>query len=677
VEKGERKMKKAYFLIIAFVLLLAIPRIPNSFCAYPPAGTDTMNSTAHIELEITGSFTELVTALGPTVVARGMPYDPGDGHIKIDTEIISMSLVGTSAYIGPITIIESPSKQSNGSIREQTAGVDFPADSFFDVYIEIQTMLPPPLSVLHNDIPKRMSAVINSIPPYGSVYEGPQPIPLLDQNNNTVGYMLSTEHIIELMYTKPSFPDYAPSGMPDFDEKQDQWGPAAGVYTWCCPVAAANSLWWLDSEWESIMFANPVPPPTISDHFRLVIRGGGRWDDHDPRNVDGLVTFLAFMMDTDGQRTHNVHSGTRWVDVAPGIQQYIIQLGFGGFFQVQSSDFPDFPSIDSATLHCNGVELFIEFWQQVGPGAWTNTTITNPSLEFGHCVTVAGTDSAASQVLISDPYFDVVSPSPPPIHNDTQCVSHDPYTVSQWIAGPGPYGPMQNIWELVNYCQINMGLPASYHAFIRGAVATFGTLLVPTAGTVGSTGYKLIFNETMNNPNGVQATISYAWNFTVDKWDGVQWVASGISGSSTPVANYVIPAMSTVNLPYYVYLLPSSGPKTVVWGDWLRISYTFQWNYSGAAFASYYSAKLHVHPGDIAGKPIAFPYLGASGKVEIQDLMAVAYNWNKKVTWTGSFDPLDAVHIADIDMSGKVAIQDLMAVAYHWNQQWTNTPPPG
>jgi hypothetical protein len=50
-------------------------------------------------------------------------------------------------------------------------------------------------------------------------------------------------------YVKPSYPDYAPSGMPDFDEKQDLWGPAPGVYTWCGPVAVANSLWWLDSEY--------------------------------------------------------------------------------------------------------------------------------------------------------------------------------------------------------------------------------------------------------------------------------------------------------------------------------------------------------------------------------------------------------------------------------------------
>ncbi len=71
-------------------------------------------------------------------------------------------------------------------------------------------------------------------------------------------------------YIKPAFPDYTPSGMPDFDEKQNGWGPAPGTYTWCGPVAAANSLWWLDSEYESAYNPHPTPPPTISDHFNLV-----------------------------------------------------------------------------------------------------------------------------------------------------------------------------------------------------------------------------------------------------------------------------------------------------------------------------------------------------------------------------------------------------------------------
>jgi hypothetical protein len=207
-------------------------------------------------------------------------------------------------------------------------------------------------------------------------------------------------------------------------------------------------------------------------------------------------------------------------------------------------------------------------------------------------------------------------------------------------------------------------------AIIRVAVISVGSL-------VGITGYKLVFKETMSNSLASSATIDYYWNFSVDKWNGAQWVATAISVSSTPVAGYAIPNSTIVDLPYYVYPLPSSGQNAVAWGDWLRISFTFHWTYSGTTYSTDYSAKLNVHPGDIAGTAVTFPYLGADGKIGLADLMAVAFHWNAKVAWTGSINPLDAVHIADIDMSGRIGIVDLMAVAFHWNQQWTNTPPPG
>ena len=179
--------------------MLTIASIPEALC-YPPAGSDYMeHTTATIELEVTGMFTETITAKGPTTVSRSNPYDPGDGHIKIDTEIISMNLVGSSSYIGPITIIESPSKASTGAIQQQTAGIDFPADSFFDVFIEIHTALPSPNNILHNDDPKFMSTIIYQIPPYGSTYEGPQTIPLKNEQEIIIGFILSTRHKVELV----------------------------------------------------------------------------------------------------------------------------------------------------------------------------------------------------------------------------------------------------------------------------------------------------------------------------------------------------------------------------------------------------------------------------------------------------------------------------------------------
>jgi hypothetical protein len=282
-------------------------------------------------------------------------------------------------------------------------------------------------------------------------------------------------------YVKPPYPDYALSGMPDFDEKQDNWGPGVGIYTWCGPVAAANSLWWLDSEFESIFNPAPVPPPTISDSFPLVT-AYGLWDDHSPSNVDPLVRNLALLMDTDGQMSHDGHTGTRWQDMVSGIQQYLIQQGVAGMFEVHFGEFPEFELIESEIERCQDVVLFLEFYQFTG-STWTKL-YDNPSLESGHFVTCAGVNSTTYQLLISDPYQDAFengypgrSPvshpahADPTVHNDTQYVSQDAYGVAPWMpAPPSPYGPM-SVWELVGYLQ-TMGYDPSWHAFIRAAVIT-------------------------------------------------------------------------------------------------------------------------------------------------------------------------------------------------------------
>ena len=128
-------------------------------------------------------------------------------------------------------------------------------------------------------------------------------------------------------YWKPSYTDYAPSGVPDFDQRQGGtylWQDGMGAWSHCGPVAAANSLWWLDSQFEP----NPVMPPTIHDDFPLVQSyNPGGWDDHDPQNVPWLVEHLAFLMDTDGRRTMQIHSGTYVNDMQAGLAQYLSLSG--------------------------------------------------------------------------------------------------------------------------------------------------------------------------------------------------------------------------------------------------------------------------------------------------------------------------------------------------------------
>jgi len=126
-------------------------------------------------------------------------------------------------------------------------------------------------------------------------------------------------------YWKPEYIDYVPAGMPDFDQRQWGtyiWQDAGGAWSHCGPVACANSLWWLDSEFEP----SPVAPPNINDGFPLV-RAYGAWDDHDSRNVQPFVEHLAWLMDTDGRRTGLVHSGTNVLDMQAGLTQYLSWSG--------------------------------------------------------------------------------------------------------------------------------------------------------------------------------------------------------------------------------------------------------------------------------------------------------------------------------------------------------------
>jgi hypothetical protein len=202
VEESKRLMKKPYLFAVACVLILAIAYIPKALCTYPPAGVDTLTSTlGSIDLQILGpgGFEETIKVSGPTNVSRGNPYDDGTHRIKIDTEIIFMSLTGNSKHVGPITVVQSPSIPSKGAIQQISAGQDFPASSFFLLYIEIHVpALPFPNNVLHNNKPKNMSTIIFSIPPTpNTVYEGPATIDLYNANNDTViGHMLSTSHTV-------------------------------------------------------------------------------------------------------------------------------------------------------------------------------------------------------------------------------------------------------------------------------------------------------------------------------------------------------------------------------------------------------------------------------------------------------------------------------------------------
>ena len=98
---------------------------------------------------------------------------------------------------GSVRVVPSSVLSSMGRIKSQTPGIDFPADSFFDVFVEVQ--LPSP-GALHNCSPIRINGVINALPmPVGTVHETAPgtSIPLLDANGIPTDYVIeSLRHTI-------------------------------------------------------------------------------------------------------------------------------------------------------------------------------------------------------------------------------------------------------------------------------------------------------------------------------------------------------------------------------------------------------------------------------------------------------------------------------------------------
>ncbi|MCH8995032.1 MAG: hypothetical protein IH959_08730 [Chloroflexi bacterium] len=168
-------------------------------CLVQPTKVDEFpNSVAEITVN-TPLGSDTITLTGPTTVEVDLSsIQEVNGKDRVLTELVAMELTGTSTLLGPVEVrLRDPSKhpfqRSFGEIEEQinsTPGLDIPAhgvgplgfaDSFFDVFFEIELLDPPPIiplkmRLLHNDSAKRMTATISSQPPAtGETYENSDP----------------------------------------------------------------------------------------------------------------------------------------------------------------------------------------------------------------------------------------------------------------------------------------------------------------------------------------------------------------------------------------------------------------------------------------------------------------------------------------------------------------------
>lgn len=162
---------------------------------FPPGGVDEFPSGVQLTLDVPGSGPAHVTLNGPSRVRRSDPHDTdGDGRMEIETELLSMNLTGASP-LGPMQLRESPTRTSMGRIVQRTAGVDFPADSFFDVFFDIS--LDGGNNWLPMDQPVRMDAVIDAIPPILAYYQSPPSLaaPIVGPNGQLLATLRYVLHV--------------------------------------------------------------------------------------------------------------------------------------------------------------------------------------------------------------------------------------------------------------------------------------------------------------------------------------------------------------------------------------------------------------------------------------------------------------------------------------------------
>lgn len=235
-------------------------------------------------------------------------------------------------------------------------------------------------------------------------------------------------------YYKPAYPDYSPVGMPDFDQKQNNWVDAMQRWSHCGPTALANCFWWFDSKFET----GTLPPPTVSDSYPLVRSFATMppiWDDHAIANVTPFIDSLALYCGTNmmgwGTNIHALEIGAKnWLNTVGLGTQYSVKL-------VPLDATVPIDTIRREILRSQDVILLLGFWEldpQSGAGCHR---------VGGHYVTVAGACTTETALCISDPWLDVNEGEPPAgsahvatVHNDARFVSgphgtidHDKYNL--------------------------------------------------------------------------------------------------------------------------------------------------------------------------------------------------------------------------------------------------------
>jgi len=254
-------------------------------------------------------------------------------------------------------------------------------------------------------------------------------------------------------YYLPSYANYCPQGMPDFDQRQDQTWGNDNMWTFCGPVALANIFWWFDSrhsdpqgfpgdgadEYALVqnlnIYNDPNPGPYADDHnFNNVNDLSTHWDSSDPGGE--LIEQIGKYVDIHWYQIPFFSlAGVDRFSLAHGARKWIADAGLKDQYTVENYFRPSFELIEEKVRDDCGIILRLGYHLSFFP------SILFPIMA-GHYVTVAGVGSNG-HIVVSDPRWDISVPSTDPtLHNDPNFVSHDTYEIDD---NP-PYPILAKFW---------------------------------------------------------------------------------------------------------------------------------------------------------------------------------------------------------------------------------------
>ena len=264
-------------------------------------------------------------------------------------------------------------------------------------------------------------------------------------------------------YWYPSLNNYAPNGMPDFDQRQDNWkDPIYHSYSFCGPTAIANIFWYLDSKFSNTTgipgdgndlfplvqdynaLSEPNPGPFSDDHnFNNVDDLMSSWDQNENKFGNELIEKIAWYVDTNSCRSGDHLIGTYPDRMLYGVRQWFHDVGLSHSFDIEL--YSTFYTGEHDGLSFEQLTSFIKN----GSYAIIGLYVFNQNLDpvSAHWVTVAGIASSQLNIAISNPVRDTTNPTfDYMLHNDANIVSHDIYTIN--IESPLPE---QGSWYLDDY----------------------------------------------------------------------------------------------------------------------------------------------------------------------------------------------------------------------------------